>query len=289
MLPVPSDFGHGDQDGYTYFDHLVGEGDPEKVLGFINRFRLARRIADLQSMKAIGNLGEFAALADQLLPGLSRQDAIVFARLLIDEELSALRAVANGEGGPPAPPAKAGSSLLAPGLVLPVPQVEGATSPRESLSLDELFKRWETETDPSASTLSSWRGIVRDLQSSVGEKADDITLITTEDIINWKDKLVRANKAPATISRGYLGCARALFRFALANRLASVDPTQGIKVTRKTKAGKKMLGYTGEEVAHLLALAGAAKEPLEEVASLAGGGDRVAHRRGGATAWKPRL
>jgi hypothetical protein len=98
-LPAPADFGHGDQDGYTYFDHLVGEGDLEKVLGFINRFRLGRRISDLQSMKAIGNLSEFAALADQLLPGLRRPDAIVLARLLIDEELSALRAVANGEGG----------------------------------------------------------------------------------------------------------------------------------------------------------------------------------------------
>ncbi|WP_287292690.1 hypothetical protein, partial [Mesorhizobium sp.] len=51
----------------------------------------------------------------------------------------------------------------------------------KAVSLDQLFERWEAETDPSASTLSSWRGILRDLKSFVGDKADDITRITAED------------------------------------------------------------------------------------------------------------
>ncbi|TIQ18287.1 MAG: hypothetical protein E5X51_26370 [Mesorhizobium sp.] len=106
--------------------------------------------------------------------------------------------------------------------------------------------------------------ILRDLKSFVGDKADDITRITAEDIVGWKDKLVKANKAAATISRGYLGCARALFRFAVANKLAASDPSQGIRVARKTKAGMKMLGYTGEEVARLLELASAAPEPWKK-------------------------
>ncbi|WP_287305320.1 DUF6538 domain-containing protein [Mesorhizobium sp.] len=39
-LPVPADFGHEEVDAYTYFDHLVAEGDLEKVIAFVNRFRL---------------------------------------------------------------------------------------------------------------------------------------------------------------------------------------------------------------------------------------------------------
>ncbi|WP_287292707.1 hypothetical protein, partial [Mesorhizobium sp.] len=63
-LPVPADFGHGEQDAYTYFDHLVAEGDLEKVIAFVNRFRLGKRIETLQSMRATGNLGEFVAIAE---------------------------------------------------------------------------------------------------------------------------------------------------------------------------------------------------------------------------------
>lgn len=260
-LPSPADFGHGDEDAYTYFDHLVAQGDLEKVLGFVNRFRLKMRIAELRSMRAIGNLAEFRELADNLSPALNPQDAVVLARLLIDEELAALQAVVAGEPYTGMGPAGADRDPPASNLPPAHSQMAEDLAQRETISLDNLFERWEAEMDPSASTLSSWRGIVRDLRNSVREKADDIALITPNDIIAWKDKLVRANKAPATISRGYLGCARALFRFALANRLVSTDPTQGIVVTRKAKPGTKMLGYTGEEVAHLLTLATEATEP----------------------------
>ncbi|WP_192363648.1 tyrosine-type recombinase/integrase [Mesorhizobium mediterraneum] len=50
----------------------------------------------------------------------------------------------------------------------------------------------------------------------------------------------------------------------MANRLAASDPSQGIKVARKTKAGTKMLGYTGEEVARLLDLASNASVPWKK-------------------------
>ena len=113
----------------------------------------------------------------------------------------------------------------------------------DAVSLKQLFQKWEAETDPSASTLSSWRGIVRNLDSFLGPKANDIRAVHSADIVSWKDKLVREGKAAATISRGYLGCARALFRFAVANHFVESDPTGGIKVTRKAKAGTRMLGY----------------------------------------------
>ncbi|MER8601026.1 tyrosine-type recombinase/integrase [Mesorhizobium sp. M1339] len=264
-LPVPADFGHDEEDAYTYFDHLVAEGDLEKVIAFVTRFRLRKRIETLQSMRATGNLGEFVAIADKRVAGISRSDAIALGRLLLEDELTALRAIAEGQPDPSLGDLRAGNfrqteNPEAPSLGSSLPPAPTA----KPISLDELFERWEAETDPSASTLSSWRGITRDLKSFVGDKADDITRIAAEDIVGWKDKLVKANKAAATISRGYLGCARALFRFAVANRLAASDPSQGIKVTRKMKAGKKMLGYSGEEVARLLNLASNASDPWKK-------------------------
>ena len=140
---------------------------------------------------------------------------------------------------------------------------EPAPSPAKgaAISLEELFQRWEQESEPSASTLSTWRGIVKRLREYLGRNADDIRSIDSEDIVGWKDKLVKTGKATNTITNGYLACARALFRFAVTNKLMVQDPTENVKVSRKKKAGQKMLGYDNAEVARLLEMASAATEP----------------------------
>ena len=69
-LPSPSDFGHGEADAYTYFDHLVADGDLDKVIGYLNRFRLFTRINDLKRMRATGDIGTFVAVAHERLQGL---------------------------------------------------------------------------------------------------------------------------------------------------------------------------------------------------------------------------
>lgn len=125
------------------------------------------------------------------------------------------------------------------------------------LSIDDLFDQWERETKPSASTLSSWRGHKRHFKAFFGARADDLQTITDADIVAWKNRLITEGKASATISRSYLGFAGALFRYAVSNRLLKVNPTIGIKVAGKAKAGTKMLGYTNEEVTALLASAAA--------------------------------
>jgi integrase len=136
--------------------------------------------------------------------------------------------------------------------------------PAPSISLDELFERWEREVEPSASTLSSWRGIARDLKRHLGPKSGDIGRISPVDIVGWKDKLVASGKSAATISNGYLACAKALLRFAVSNKLLAANPAEGIKLSRKKKAGEKMLGYDRGEVARLLKLASEAHEPWKK-------------------------
>ncbi|MES0198878.1 DUF6538 domain-containing protein [Mesorhizobium sp. M0011] len=260
ILPTAADYGHGEADAFTHFDRLVAEGNLDAVIAYLQRFRVRRRVKDLTNMRATGNLAEFSTTADRLCPGLGESQRLVFARLLLTEELRTLQSlqdekvhavrfsVAQGEpdwGSRPSSPALSHSTA----------------SKSESVSLNELFQRWEKESDPSASTLSSWRGIVRNLTAHLGHKADDIRSIESGEIVDWKDALVKSGKAAKTISNGHLGCARALFRFAVANKLMDADPAEGVRVSRKLKPGTKMLAYENDEVARLLKLASAASEP----------------------------
>lgn len=264
QLPTPADFSQGEADAYTYFDHLVAEGDLDKVIGYLNRHRTSRRIKDLKRMRVVGDFQAFIDAAQIRAPGSEKRSQVRLARMLIDAEIVSLEAIAQGEPLP---------DLSMPSLVVDTPapalrasehDEQTATLQTAPVSLDQVFSKWEAETQPSASTLSSWRGIVRDLKTFLGPKASDIRSINSSDIVRWKDKLVKDGKAAATISRGYLGCARALFRFAISNHLVSDDPTEGIKVVRKAKAGTRMLAYSNEEVGRLLELASQADEPWKK-------------------------
>ncbi|KQZ28538.1 hypothetical protein ASD50_19655 [Mesorhizobium sp. Root552] len=260
-LPTPADYGHDDVDAFTHFDRLVAEGDLDAVIAYLLQFRMRRRISDLSRMRAAGNLAEFNTTADRLNPGLDGDQRIVFARLLLSEELRAFQALQDDKTFPVpsevAPGTRDGSKQLAPDAS----STRTEFSKFAAVSLDELFQRWEEESKPSASTLSTWRGIVRNLKAHLGRKASDIRSIQSNDIVDWKDELVKSGKAAKTISNGHLGCARALFRFAVANKLMDTDPAEGVRVSRKTKPGTKMLAYESDEVAGLLKLASAAVEP----------------------------
>lgn len=260
QLPDGNDPASSGEISYTYFDHLAGEGDLDGAIAHALRHRLKQRIAALRRMRAYGDFAAFEAVAETRRPGLAERDRIALSRLLLDEELRVLQAIDDGSRAWSI--SESGSDSVPPGDEAAI--IEPATTAEPKLaavSLSALFQRWEAEADPSASTLSSWRGIVRHLENHLGLKAHDVRLIQASDIIRWKDALVKEDKAVATISRGYLGCARALFRFALANGLIDADPSEGVKVARKTKPGTKMLGYTNEEVRRLLTLAAQSEEP----------------------------
>jgi integrase len=256
-LPTPADFGAGDRDAFTYFDHIVSEGDLETVIGFLLRFRLRRRIREIAAMKATGNLAEVVALAKSKAPGVDAGDILVLARQLLEAELRALQSILDDQ--PPEPySGDAEQSVGAPEKTL-----LGASTSVPSIPLDELWQRWERESDPSASTLSTWRGIVRDLKSFLGPRADDIARVEPTDIVAWKDKLLDAGKSAGTVGNGYLACARALFRYAVANKLLTADPTEGVRVSLKKKAGTSQLGYDRTEVAALLDMASRARLPWQ--------------------------
>lgn len=257
LTPLPSPSEHAES--FTHYDRLVEEGDLEAVIAYLQRFRLLQRIGMLKQMRATGNLREFVVLAETLHPQLASAQRALFARLLLAEELQGLEGLLSDELGTGRPELTSNSIDRSD---IPFNHVAQSQPPtRPSTSLNQLFQRWEEESEPSASTLSTWRGIVKNLAVFLKSKANDVRSINADDIIGWKDQLVKSGKTANTITNGHLACARALFRFAVANKLMDSDPTAGVRVSRKAKAGTKMLSYDNEEVARLLALASASKEP----------------------------
>lgn len=242
----------GRSDSYSYFDHLVANGSIPVVVAYLNRQRIKDRVSELRAMRTSGDLRYFIRLAETMCPGIDNLEAISLARLLLDAEIGALMQIdvlSQPTQTSAAPMAPQLESSHAAHLSTYVARDLAAADP---LSLDDLFALWRQEARPSASTLSTWSGHSQHLKSFLGVKAYDLASVTQQDMVRWKGRLVQEGKAASTISRSYLGFARAMFRFAVMNRRLLADPSEGIKVAGKAKAGTKMLAYTNDEMSRLL-------------------------------------
>jgi integrase len=126
-------------------------------------------------------------------------------------------------------------------------------SPHSTLTFDGLFERWQRETKPAPSTITTWRSYINALRNHIGH--DDPARVTKADLIAWKDALVAAGRSPKGIKDGQLAAVRALFNFAVDNGLLPSNPALGVTVRQSKSAGTRMLPYSDDEVARLLALA----------------------------------
>ncbi|CAJ0892658.1 hypothetical protein AMST5_04238 [freshwater sediment metagenome] len=79
--------------------------------------------------------------------------------------------------------------------------------------------------------------------------------ISTTDVIKWKDALIAKGLAKKTINDSYLGAIRAIFNFAVNDRLVPTNPADGVRVAARSVAGEKQLAYSDDEVARLLRIA----------------------------------
>ncbi|WP_336070833.1 DUF6538 domain-containing protein [Nitratireductor rhodophyticola] len=129
------------------------------------------------------------------------------------------------------------------------------------VSLDALFEKWESETKPSASTLTTWRSNMRSLKEHIGKKADDIREINAQDIVAWKDAAIARGLTAKTINDSYLGSAKALLNYAVRNKLLSDNPAENVRVAARSRAGTSMQPYSDEEVLRLLTIATSEANP----------------------------
>ncbi|MER8816302.1 DUF6538 domain-containing protein [Mesorhizobium sp. M0965] len=236
-------------DEFTYFDKIMADGDLDRVVGYVIRETTKARIADLKRAVDTGDVGELLELAEQRQPGLDRKAHVALALTLARAEIAALQSALSGDlEGRLTTPEQSPASASIP------PSTAPALAP---ISLDALFDKWKAETKPAASTLSTWRGVIRSLKATFPTKADDAGSLTPEDMIKWKDDLVATGLAAKTINASYLACIRTVFNFGVANRLVKDNPGNGVKMStgKKSKGAKTRFGYTNAGAARLLELA----------------------------------
>ena len=126
-------------------------------------------------------------------------------------------------------------------------------------TLTDVFERWRKETQPSASTISTWRGVVASLKRHLGHEI--VERITHEDIVQWKDQLIDSGLSPKTVGQGHLAGVKALLGFEVRNKRLAANPATGITMAVKRRAGQRKLPYSDSEVARILALAAREASP----------------------------
>jgi integrase len=124
---------------------------------------------------------------------------------------------------------------------------------RSGRTLTQVFESWKEETQPSPSTVSNWRGHIRSLQEFIGH--EDVSNLTKQDIVGWKDKLVRDGMAAKTINDGYLACLKRLLNYEIENHRLNENVAGKIGISTRGLAGTTPLPYVTDEVAQLLRLA----------------------------------
>ena len=129
----------------------------------------------------------------------------------------------------------------------------------KSLTLTDLFERWQKETKPAPSTVTTWRGVVASLRKHL--KHEDIQRLRAEDVVAWKDTLVSGTLSPKTINDTHLTALRAFLSYGVANKLLRENVATGIKVAAKRQAGTSKQYYTEEEIGRLLKLSAAETLP----------------------------
>ncbi|AIQ88702.1 Integrase family protein [Methylobacterium oryzae CBMB20] len=121
---------------------------------------------------------------------------------------------------------------------------------KAAVSLSDIFDRWQRETKPAGSTLTTWRGILADFKRHL--KHDDAIRVTDQDMVAWKDARIAAGRSLKTVADSDLACIRRLYAFAIGNKLVDRNPAEGIKVAVKKMAGTGRIPYTHDDIARLL-------------------------------------
>jgi len=146
-------------------------------------------------------------------------------------------------------------------LVDTLPEWEAATPARgvsvtSGPKIMSLFDGYVAERGPAEATVKAWKRMIQHLVAFLGH--DDAVLVTADDIIRWKDRLLseptKAGKqrSAKTVRETYLAAAKAVFGWAKENRKVDVDPTPGITVRGSKRQRLRDPGFTNEEALTIL-------------------------------------
>lgn len=113
----------------------------------------------------------------------------------------------------------------------------------------EAFEAWVAERKPAPSTVNRWRGVFLNLNVFLNKR--DIALVTDEDAVAWKDKLVAGGAGARTIKEIWIASAKRVFGYATDQKKIKANPFAGLKVAGG-KAGLTKGGFSDDAVEAIL-------------------------------------
>ncbi|UWL60720.1 tyrosine-type recombinase/integrase [Brucella pseudintermedia] len=105
-------------------------------------------------------------------------------------------------------------------------------------NVQETFEAYVRERQPQPSTVNRWRVVFLDLNDFLDRR--DIALMTEDDAVGWKDKLVaKGDMGARTINEVWLTSARTVFNWAKRQKKIAANPFDGVKVATGRKTPTK--------------------------------------------------
>lgn len=105
-------------------------------------------------------------------------------------------------------------------------------------NVQETFEAYVRERQPQPSTVNRWRVVFLDLNDFLDRR--DIALMTEDDAVGWKDKLVaKGDMGARTINEVWLTSARTVFNWAKRQKKIATNPFDGVKVATGRKTPTK--------------------------------------------------
>jgi integrase len=114
------------------------------------------------------------------------------------------------------------------------------------------LKGWKAERKPNQRTEYEWERVLDRLSHHLGHS--DVSRVTRDDIIAWKDALVASGKNPKTVNN-HLAVVHALFNWAVANGRMNANPAARVRVAVKRKPGERMLSFSDDDARLILSAA----------------------------------
>lgn len=156
---------------------------------------------------------------------------------------------ARGEAAPLASPvATSSSSVAAP------------SNEAKALAFDDLVKGWAAEKRPAAKTLYEWTRVIGQFTAFLGRT--DAASVTPEDVIAWKEAMIRDELRPKTIRDGKLAPVRAILQWGVDSRRLKENPAARVSMDVKVKPSEKIRSFTDQEAALVLKAALAESDPV---------------------------
>jgi integrase len=132
--------------------------------------------------------------------------------------------------------------------------------PGKAVTFKELIEGWANERKPAQKTLYEWSRVFRQFAAYLNH--DDASSVSSEDVIRWKEALVRDGLRSRTIQNAKLAPLRAIFQWAADNRRISTNPAERVSIEIKTPANERKRSFSDEEAIVILTAAKRESDPV---------------------------